>query len=602
MRLPISALLLGSIIALAAASLAFGTLRPRAAVSDDDTTTANLGKAITKLGLKDVDGKVWALADLRAKKAVVVVFLGTECPINNAYMPWLKELHKTFSEQDVLLVGINSNKQDTAARIAAHTKEYGLTFPVLADTVHAIADHFGARRTPEAFVLDGELKIRYQGRIDDQFGVGFQRSKAGREDLVLAVADVVAGRKVAQATTPVAGCIISRGPKTAAKDVVQITYTKQVSRIIQNRCQECHRQGQIGPMPLLSYADASDWSEMIREVVSEKRMPPWHADAQHHGKFSNERALTKEEYDTLLKWIETGCPKGDDRDLPPARQFADTWYLGKPDIVLSMEEEYDVPAKAPKGGIPYRYFKIKTNFDEDKWVRAVECKPGNRAVVHHILAYAIAGSKGGELTDGLGRGMLGAYAPGDLGFAYPPEAAKKIPKGATIVLQMHYTPNGVAGKDRSSIGLYFAKEPPKAEVHSRAINNMLFQIPPNAANHEVRSETTFKKDVILYTLLPHMHLRGKDFKYEIVYPDGKKDMILYVPRYDFGWQATYHLKEPLRLPKGTTIKCLAHFDNSKGNPWNPDPTAAVRFGEQTWEEMMIGFIEYAYVDEATPNR
>jgi hypothetical protein len=326
-------------------------------------------------------------------------------------------------------------------------------------------------------------------------------------------------------------------------------------------------------------------------------MPPWHADEKHHGQFVNERALSKEDYATLLKWIDLGCPKGDDRDLPAPRQFADTWYIGKPDVVVSMPQEYKFPAKAPKGGVPYQYFVVKTNFDEDKWVQAAECRPGNKAVVHHIIAFVMDNKKGAENTDGLGRGMLAAYAPGDIGSAFPQGAAKKLPKGATIAFQVHYTPNGVAGTDRSSVGLIFAKEPPKVEVQARAIANMVFLIPPGEASHEVRSETTFKKDATLYSLLPHMHLRGKDFKYDVVYPDGKTETILYVPRYDFGWQATYRFKEPLLLPAGTKIKCLAHFDNSEGNPWNPDPTAKVKFGEQTWEEMMIGFIDYGYVEQ-----
>jgi len=580
------------LIAVCATPLFLGGSRSRAAAEDDQTPT-NVGKQIGKLDLEDATGKSWAVSDLKNHKAVVVLFLGTQCPVNNAYMPRLAELHKAYADKSVLFVAINSNIQDTPARIAEHAKEFGIPFAVLRDKDCLAADHFGARRTPESFVLDADLKIRYQGRIDDRFGAGYQRAKANRDDLAMAVDEVLAGQKVSVPTTPVAGCLIGRAAAPVAE--ATITYSKQVAPIIQNRCQECHRPGQIGPMPLMSYEDVSAWSAMIREVVAEKRMPPWHADEQQHGKFANERALSKEDHATLLKWIDLGCPKGDDADLPPPRQFADTWYIGKPDVVISMPQEVQVPAKAPKGGVPYKYFTVKTDFDEDKWVQAAECKPGNRAVVHHIIAYVLDGVKGGEITDGLGRGMLGAYAPGDIGSAFPPGAAKKLSKGATIVFQVHYTPNGVAGKDRSSVGLVFAKEPPKVEVQARAINNMRFEIPPGAANHEVQSETTFKQDAILYSLLPHMHLRGKDFKYDVVYPDGKTETILYVPRYDFGWQATYRFKEPLLLPQGTTIKCLAHFDNSPGNPWNPDPTAKVKFGEQTWEEMMIGFMDYGYV-------
>jgi peroxiredoxin len=552
-------------------------------------------KQIGKLDLQDASGKTWTLKDIKGHKAVAVLFIGTECPVNNAYMPHLSELHKAYQDKGVLFIAINSNVQDTRAKIAEHAKEYGIPFAVLKDKDYTTADHFGAQRTPEAFVLDPDRKVRYQGRIDDRFGAGYQRAKADRDDLAIAIDEVLAGKEVTVASTPVAGCLIGRAATPTADATVN--YTKHVAPIIQNRCQECHRPGQIGPMPLLTYDDVSAWSAMIQEVVTEKRMPPWHADERHRGTFINERALSKEDYATLLKWIELGCPKGDDRDLPPPRQFADTWYIGKPDIVVTMPREFQVPANAPKGGVPYQYFTVKTNFDEDKWVQAAECKPGNKAVVHHIIAFVMDNKKGAELSDGLGRGMLGAYAPGDIGSAFPPGTAKKLPKGATIVFQVHYTPNGVACSDKSSVGLVFAKEPPKVEVQARAISNMLFQIPPGDPNYEVRSESSFKKDIVLYQLLPHMHLRGKDFKYDIVYPDGKTETILYVPRYDFGWQATYRFREPLLLPQGTKIKCLAHFDNSPGNPWNPDPTAKVKFGEQTWEEMMIGFIDYGFIEQ-----
>jgi peroxiredoxin len=569
---------------------------PRAASQDSDTPATSLGKSIARLDLKDTAGKTWTVSDLQGKKAVVVLFLGTQCPINNAYLPRLAEMHKTYAGKGVQFLAINSNKQDTPDKIAAHAREFAIPFPVLRDNNYQAADLFGARRTPEAFVLDGNLKIRYQGRIDDQFGVGFQRPQPTRHDLVLALDEVLAGKQVSQATTPVAGCLIGRTKEPAAQ--ASITYGKQVSRIIQNRCQECHRPGQIGPMELMNYDDVASWSAMIREVVTDKRMPPWYADPQHHGQFANERALARDEYDTLLKWIDLGCPRGDDSDLPPARQFADGWLIGKPDVVIEMPEEFKVPAKAPKTGVRYQTFFVKTNFAEDKWIQAAEAKPGNRGVVHHILAY-VGGGKGADFADdGLGAGILAGYAPGELGSVYPAGAAKKLPKGATIRFQMHYTPNGVEGMDRSMVGLIFAKEPPKFEVKTKAVLNRSFAIPPGAANHEVRSEAVFKKDAILYNLLPHMHLRGKDFKYDVVYPDGKTATLLWVPRYDFAWQATYHLKEPLRLPAGTKIKCVAHFNNTAGNTWNPDPTAKVIWGEQTWEEMMIGFLDYAYVDGA----
>ena len=382
-------------------------------------------------------------------------------------------------------------------------------------------------------------------------------------------------------------------PKTTGT----ITYTKHVSRILQKNCQECHRPEQVGPMPLLSFEDAVAWSEMIREVVNEKRMPPWYADPAH-GKFSNDRTLSKEDHDNLLGWIDQGCPKGDEADLPPAKEFAKGWTIGKPDLVFTMAKEYTVPSKTEQKSIKYQHFFVQTNFEEDRWIQAAECRPGNHAVVHHIIVYVLDSKQRRERgLDGIGNGFLAAFAPGDMPAVFPEGMAKKIPKGASLVFQMHYTPTGTVEKDQSSIGLIFAKQPPKYEVRTRSIAQQLLMIPPGAKNQEVNSMSTFDKDVELLSMLPHMHLRGKDFRYDVVYPDGKTETLLSVPSYDFAWQSNYRLAQPLKMPAGTKIKCYAHFDNSTGNPNNPNPKAPVRWGEQTWEEMMIGFVDYVYLAE-----
>ncbi len=554
----------------------------------------SVGKTIANFTLKDFDGKPWSLADVANKKAVVVVFMGTECPINNAFMPRLAELHKSYADKDVVVVGINANNQDTATRVAGHAKENKLPFPVLKDTANVVADQFGAQRTPEAFVLDAKGKVVYQGRIDDQFGIGFRRAGPTRSDLADALEEFLAGRDVSVAKTDVAGCLIARATKP--KETGTVTYTKQVSRILQKNCQECHRTGQVGPMELVTYEDALNWSDTIQEVIKEKRMPPWHADPAH-GKFSNDRSLTQEDRDALLSWVEQGCPKGDPKDLPAERAFAKGWIIGKPDVVFTMPDEIKVPAKTDANGIKYKHVLVPTNFDEDRWVQAAEAKPGAREVVHHIIVYVAAKGQrpgaGGNPRDGIGNGFLAAYAPGDMPAMFAPGTAKKLPKGATLVFQLHYTPNGVEQTDRSSIGLIFAKEPPAQEVKTRGIAQQLLFIPPGASNHEAKSVATFDEDVDLYSLLPHMHLRGKDFVYKAVYPDGKKETLLSVPHYDFNWQSNYRLVKPLRLPAGTKIECTAHFDNSSDNPNNPNAKALVHWGEQTWDEMLIGFVDYA---------
>jgi peroxiredoxin len=556
-----------------------------------DKASSPVGKQIGDFALKDTAGKTWAMKDLKAKKAVVVVFLGTQCPINNAYLPTLTGLHKEYAGKGVQFLAVNANRQDNPKQVAEHARKRALPFPVLKDTTQAVADLFGARRTPEVFVLDGQRKVRYQGRIDDQFGLSIQRPRPTRRDLAVALDEVLAGKAVTQATTPVAGCVIGR--EARAKNAATVTYARQVSRILQKNCQECHRPGQIGPMSLMSYSQAAAWADTIREVVADNRMPPWHADPRI-GKFQNDRSLGKGDRADLLAWIDQGCPKGDDKDLPAPRKFADTWRIGKPDMVFTMKNPAKVPAKAP-WGIEYRYFQVPTNFTEDVWVQAAEARPGNRAAVHHIIVYIFDPAKKRERTpDGIGEGFLVAHAPGDVPAIYDAGSAKKIPKGAVLVFQMHYTPTGKPETDRSSVGLILAKKPPKVEVRTRSIAQKRIKIPAGARNHKEVSVSTFTQDAVLFSLMPHMHLRGKSFRYEVVFPGGKREVLLSVPRFDFNWQSNYRLEKPLPLPAGTKIECTAYYDNSKGNPNNPDPTKTIRWGDQTWDEMMIGFVDYAY--------
>ena len=559
-----------------------------------DPPPTRLGQKVADFTLKDTAGQAVSLHGFKDRKAVVVIFIGTECPISNAFMPRLAELHKKYAPRGVQFLAVNSNEQDTAKQVSDHARKHGLPFPVCKDQGSKVADLFAARRTPEAFVLDAGRTVRYAGRIDDQFGFRYNRPRPTRRDLALAVEEVLAGQAVAQPALPVAGCHIARAatPKTEGA----VTYSKQVARILQKNCQECHRPGQIGPMPLLKYESARDWSATIHEVIEQKRMPPWNADPRY-GKFSNDRHLSKADRDTLLAWIDDGCPTGDDKDLPPARQFAESWRIGKPDMVFATGRRVTVPAKAANG-IRYQYFVVPTNFKEDRWVQAAEARPGNRAVVHHIIVYVRTQEQGmrQDKEDKLGDGFLVGYAPGDMPAVFAPGTAKKVPKGAYLVFQMHYTPNGVKQTDESSVGLVFAKEPPRHELRTRAVLQHRFAIPPGDSSYRVVSESTFHQDTLVLNFVPHMHLRGKDFEYRVVYPDGKQETLLSVPRWDFNWQSNYRLAKPLRLPAGSRIECTAHYDNSADNPNNPDPTRTVHWGDQTWDEMMIGFVDYVYLD------
>ena len=371
--------------------------------------TLHAGPTVANFKLNTIDGKPWSLdTDAKDKKAVVVVFIGTQCPINNAYMPKLVELEKAYRDKGVVFVAINANHHDAIEAIQKHAKKYELTFPVLRDEKNVIADRFGAERHPTAFLLDSSRTVRYQGRIDDQYGIGYNRPAPTRRDLASAIDQVLAGKAVSQEKTAVEGCFITKAPapKVAKSDV---TYAKDVARILQNRCQECHRPGQIGPMPLLTYDDASSWAQMIREVVKEKRMPPWHADPKV-GAFANDRRLGADERAKLLAWVDAGCPQGDDKDLPAAKKFAEGWSIGKPDAVFTFKDAVTVPAKNVQGVMKYKWVLIPTDFEEDKWVQAVEAKPGNHSVVHHIIVYIAKGKQ--KNIDGIGNGLLVAYAGG----------------------------------------------------------------------------------------------------------------------------------------------------------------------------------------------
>jgi hypothetical protein len=373
-------------------------------------------------------------------------------------------------------------------------------------------------------------------------------------------------------------------PKTSASDAkkatpVKATFNKDVAPIFYKNCAECHRAGEIAPFSLMSYKEARPWARSIKEKVVAKTMPPWHADP-NHGTFANDRSLSQKEIDTIVAWVDSGAAEGSAKDLPPTPKYTEGWNIGKPDVIFKLPEAFSVPAQ---GEVPYKYFNVSTNFTEDKWVTAAEIRADKRAVVHHIIVFVM--DKGQQK-------LLVGWAPGEQPAQMVNGLAKKVPAGATLRFQVHYTPNGTAAQDQSYVGLIFAKEKPKNEMQTMPIMNGRFVIPAGDANYKVESTFTFKDDGYIHSLMPHMHLRGKDFKYTVTYPDGKSEVILSVPKYDFGWQTYYVLKTPVRAVKGTRVDCLAHFDNSTGNKFNPDATKEVRWGDQTWEEMMIGWMSY----------
>jgi mono/diheme cytochrome c family protein len=447
----------------------------------------------------------------------------------------------------------------------------------------------------------------------------------------------------------VAGLVWS-GDRTSADSKInrEVTYNKDIAPIFYKNCAECHRPNDIAPMSLMSYKESRPWARSIKERVVTRDMPPWSPDPRY-GEFSNEHRLTQQEIDLVAAWVDQGAKEGDPKDLPPAPSITrGGWQIGKPDMVLEMAEEWTVEPGAPDN---YINFFIPTNFTEDRWIQAAEILPGNRKVVHHVIAFIQTpemmakrkaeaskegrqagarnaggmsslmytdgtlrrvkmdapvvddacsqdnasrrrGGGGGEENEG---SLLAGYAPGKGIDIWPSGMAKLVPKGSTIMFQMHYSSfRGdleKAEKDRTKIGLIFAKEPPEKMIMTAAVANLLFKIPAGAENHEVTACLTAPRDITMITYMPHMHLRGKDMKYEVVYPDGRRETLLWVPKFSFNWQTMYYLKKPVTIPKGSKLIVTAHFDNSAKNKYNPDPKTEVRWGDPTYDEMMIGWFD-----------
>ena len=392
------------------------------------------------------------------------------------------------------------------------------------------------------------------------------------------------------------------------------TFTKDVAPLLQKNCQECHRPGEIGPFSLLTYEQARPWAAAIKQSLLTKKMPPWFADP-HYAKFSNDRSMSQNDIDTIVGWVNAGAPKGDPKDLPAPAKFVDGWGIPTPDVIFQLQEPYEIPAT---GTIEYLHFVIPTKFKTDQWVQFAEARPTDRTRVHHIIAFVrepgsqwLKDAKPGlafipekpkdDSVDAspLPSDFLVGYAPGQPPEAFEPGKAKLVKAGSDIILQVHYTTNGKPGRDQSRVGLVFAKQPPEKRVMTFSATNGKFKIPAGAPDHMVEAEFELGTDVILHGLHPHMHARGKDFLYRVQFPDGRTQTLLSVPHYSFMWQLWYNLAEPLALPKGTKILCTAHFDNSPGNAFNPDPKKDIYWGDQSWDEMMVGFFNFVF-DAKTP--
>jgi peroxiredoxin len=539
--------------------------------------------------LQDFRGGWHDLDEARQSKAVVLAFVGTECPMASLYAPRLAELAGEYGKKGVAFFAVDANEQDAPSALARFAEKQGLSFPLVKDVGNELADRLGVERTPEVVVLDSARVVRYRGRIDDQYGFGVHRPAPTRRDLAAALDDLLAGRSVAVARTEAAGCRIGRVARP--KGGAAVTYSAQVARVLRDRCVACHRAGEIAPFALDSYKQAAGWAGMIDEVVQGGRMPPWHA-SPAHGSFANDARMPDDEKKLVTDWVAAGAPEGDPRNRPEPAHYVEGWRIPAPDLVVRMPKDVKIRAE---GTMPYENFVIDPKLKTDVWVRASQVRPGNPSVVHHLVVFVMPpGVKNAEKKID----FLAAYAPGMPPRILPEGAAKLVPAGSRLLFQIHYTPRGTPQTDRSEIGLVFAD--PKSvrkEMTAIAAINMKLRIPPGAADFAVTAEHRFGQDTLLYSLLPHMHLRGKSFRIEAAYPDGRRETLLDVPRYEFEWQNVYVLAAPKLMPEGSVLRCLARYDNSADNPSNPDPTATVTWGEQTREEMLVGYVEVARADQ-----
>jgi peroxiredoxin/mono/diheme cytochrome c family protein len=546
--------------------------------------------------LHDIEGAGRRLSAVAGQRATVVVFLGVDCPMANLYAPRLNELAARFPTGAVAVLAIDPNRGDDLPALAAFAREHHLTFPLLRDPDARVAASFGAARSPQAFLLDAERRVRYRGRIDDQYNpVGKNRGAPTREDLVEALREVLAGRAVSVPVTECTGCLLSK-PRHAPEPP-SVTYSRDIAPILEANCRACHRPGEVGPFPLMSYVDARNHAETIAEVVANGTMPPWHA-SPAYGRFQNERRLTAEQMELIAEWVRTKCPEGE--PLPPVGlPPAGSWRIGTPDVVFHIPQEFAVPAE---GVVEYQHFIVDPGFADGAWVNAIEIRPGNRRVVHHCSVFLRSPNatrldeffETGELKSS----FLASYVPGTDPVRLPAGMAKHIPPGWKLHFVIHYTPIGTPQTDRTEIAFRLLDPGTvRKEVATKLLLIEDLAIPPHTPEYRAERTWTADRDMLLLSMFPHMHVRGKSFRYTLEYPDGTSEIILDVPHYDFNWQHLYTLAEPKRIPAGTVVRCTAVYDNSANNPFNPDPSATVRTGIQTWEEMFNGVFDIALADQ-----
>ena len=537
--------------------------------------------------LESLDGREIAFDP--AAPCHVIAFLGVGCPVARQYASRLEEIATAHAGQGVRVIGVDSNRQDSAEEFAAAGRELGVGFPLVMDPGQRIARALGATRTGGVVVLDRLGRVAYAGRVDDQFSPGLMRPEPTSRELVAAIDDLVAGRAPTVARTEPVGCLITFDREPAVAVDAAPTFHGEILPMLRTHCLECHRAGEIGPFDVSTPEEVAGWSAMMLETMEQGRMPPWHASPEH-GSFKNARHMPKEAIDLFRHWLDAGMPAGTPGTAAAAAPAVAGWRLPRePDVVVPLgRKPWSVPAA---GTIDYQYFVADPHLEEETWIGAAQVVPGAPSVVHHAIVFA----RPERLADFRGLSMVSAYVPGQRATTFPPGHARRIPARSKFVFQMHYTPDGRPCEDLTTIGLVTM---PRAEVthevSTLAAIEQDFEIPPHAAAHPVRASLSrWPAGSTLLAVSPHMHLRGRAFELSAVRPDGSSETLLSVPRYDFNWQHTYEFAEPLALDGVERLEIVVTFDNSAANPVNPDPDETVMWGDQTFEEMALAFFEVA---------
>ena len=579
--------------------------RAAAVLTRREARERGIGTWVPSVNCRDLDGAAVDWRDATGERGTVLALTSVTCPVGQKLSPALARAEAVADRLGFGFVHVGVQGLDDAAALRAHARRHGLEGLVLQDTRGELARALDARTTTEVFVVDARGTLRYRGAVNDQYGIGFALPAAREHFLRDALVALATGKELAVPATTAPGCVVEHEVAPAG-DASEVTYARDVSRLMQRSCVECHRDGGVAPFPLDSYGAVSRRASMLLSVVDEGLMPPWFA-AEHEGDspWANDRSLLPGERDLLARWIEAGKPEGNTAEAPLPRRFeTGGWVLGEPDAVYAMPRSVKVPAE---GRVRYQYFAVPTNLAQDAWIEAIEVRPGAIDVVHHVLAYALPAEafEGGRLVrwDLLDerRGFFAAWAPGAEAAVYPAGQARLLEAGTVLMFELHYTPNGKARRDRSAVGVHFASTDPawrpERIVRTAGISNRSFVVPAGAAGHVDTAAGLVTRAMRITSLMPHMHLRGRAFRFERVALDGTRTTLLDVPRYDFNWQLSYDLQEPIVLEAGERIDVRAEFDNSSANLANPAPDRPVRWGPDTDDEMLIGFVDYVLVEE-----